>query len=337
MSTANLVVLEQIERATSPEDLFPSSSDVKQRFRYLSHVVHPDHNDNSQRFNDAFVKLSRLYQEAISPASSQTVIKTKRHRIADIVPLSTNSIANIYTCAVDGTIGTLKIATTPDTNDLLENEYTTLTQLTATSAISTPGAKGFLSLIPKPVDRFNYSGRQSTAFATAPSQHTLADIPQHYPNGLDPKDMAWMWRRILDALGYVHSRSIIHGAVLPSHVALYPDQHHVLLNDFYAAVPFNSAHIPFTEKKFHALYPPEILNKEQPSPATDIYLSAATIMYMLGDRSSSLHPKLRGLLVSCLLPNQKQRPQDAWELRDDFTRLIEQLWGPRSFRPFHLT
>jgi hypothetical protein len=41
---------------------------------------------------------------------------------------------------------------------------------------------------------------------------------------------------------------------------------------------------------------------------------------------------LRGCTLACLA----HRPRDAWALKDEFTDLIERLWGPRTFRPFAL-
>jgi hypothetical protein len=44
---------------------------------------------------------------------------------------------------------------------------------------------------------------------------TLAQVRAAYPRGVDPRDAAWMWRRLLVAVGAAHRAGVIHGAVLP--------------------------------------------------------------------------------------------------------------------------
>jgi serine/threonine protein kinase len=175
----------------------------------------------------------------------------------------------------------------------------------------------------------------------------MADVHQAYPKGIHPKDMAWMWRRILDALGYAHSRGIVHGAVLPNHVWLFADAHEVVLADWHAAVDRNSktdAYVSVIDEPYRGWYPQEVFAKKPPTGATDIHMSAAVMVQLLGGDPTSLHgrwpasvpPQIRGFLLSCMLPHPSQRPQNAWRLMDEFTTLVEQLWGPRKFRPFHM-
>jgi hypothetical protein len=41
-------------------------------------------------------------------------------------------------------------------------------------------------------------------------------------------------------------------------------------------------------------------------------------------------------LQACLIPAPQRRPGDAWELFDDFQKILRRLYGPRAFRPFHM-
>jgi hypothetical protein len=45
--------------------------------------------------------------------------------------------------------------------------------------------------------------------------HSLAEVRAAFPAGIDPQDAAWMWRRLLVAVGAAHRAGVIHGAVLP--------------------------------------------------------------------------------------------------------------------------
>jgi hypothetical protein len=48
-------------------------------------------------------------------------------------------------------------------------------------------------------------------------------VKEAYPRGIDAKDMAWIWRRVLLALDFAHTNKVIHGSVLPTH---YLEHHH---------------------------------------------------------------------------------------------------------------
>ena len=142
--------------------------------------------------------------------------------------------------------------------------------------------------------------------------------------------MAWIWRQLLLVLGYAHARGVIHGSVLPHHILIHP-AHDLMLVDWRFAVRDPSdtgAHIPALSDRYADWYPVEVTTKASPTPATDIAMSARCMLDLLGV-VPGLSPRLTAFLESCLIPAQSGRPQDAWSLRDEFTRLIEQLWGPR--------
>ena len=96
--------------------------------------------------------------------------------------------------------------------------------------------------------------------------------------------MAWMWRRLLIALGFAHTCGMIHGAVLPSHVLIQPEQHGLVLIDWSYAVsnPATGDYIPAIVTEYQAWYPAEVLAKEPPSPSTDLYMGAMCMIYLLG-------------------------------------------------------
>jgi len=59
---------------------------------------------------------------------------------------------------------------------------------------------------------------------------TLADVQAHHPNGLrDVRHAVWLWRRVLEVLGYLHGAGWTHGDLRPSHWLVHPGDHGVLL------------------------------------------------------------------------------------------------------------
>jgi hypothetical protein len=59
---------------------------------------------------------------------------------------------------------------------------------------------------------------------------SLAQIQQANPQGLqEVRHAVWLWRRLLEVLGYVHAAGWTHGEVSPEHALVHPGDHGVLL------------------------------------------------------------------------------------------------------------
>jgi hypothetical protein len=61
---------------------------------------------------------------------------------------------------------------------------------------------------------------------------SLGQVRAAYPGGVDVRDAAWMWRRLLVVLGHAHRAGAAHGAVLPEHVLIHPGDHGLVLADW---------------------------------------------------------------------------------------------------------
>ena len=356
--------------ATCPEDLFgpllgtkdDQLESVRRRYREMARLAHPDFADPEDKASaeDAFTQLPKIRDAAeqaikagaygqrkpFTPAATPVVIRSRSRAYAVGDPFTSGDLANLYHCTVDsgsapsgGTEAStspslLKVARNAADNDLIRAEATTLRHLLSPDK---PESKGFFPLLPRLTDSFSFrdSGggpaRQASVFGLLPDFYSLEDVRKAYPGGISSRHMAWIWRQLLLVLGYAHARNVIHGAVLPSHVLIHPD-HDLLLVDWCYSVRDKGARIPAISERYADWYPPEVLAKQAPSPATDVYMSARCMEYLMGagDGGYSASPRLRGFIASCLLKPVSYRPQDAWKLRKDFTALIEQIWGPRK-------
>lgn len=362
MPSGTATAASTIMAAMCPEDVFgdlPGSpaeqrGNVQRGYRQLARLVHPD----SARPEDkpsaaaAFARLLQFREAAGKAIDAGTygqrqplsathpvTIHSRRHVYRAGDPYAKGDIANLYHCT-DGE-GTspalLKVARNAADNDLIQAEASALRHLLTPDQ---PAAKGFFPFLPRITDSFSFrdsSGpaRQANVFDWLPGFHALEEVREAYPHGIDPKHMAWIWRRLLLVLGYTHTRGVIHGAVLPPHVLIHPD-HDLLLTDWCYAIRGQTAHIPAISERYADWYPPEILARQPPSPATDIYLSARCMAYLMGENGNGqgIPPRITGFITSCLLKAPPRRPQDAWLLRKEFTKLIEQIWGPRTYLPF---
>lgn len=267
--------------------------------------------------------------------------------------LAKDDLCNVYRCAfeADGQRwqGLFRIARSADDNDLVQNEASTLYHLQAQ-----PDYRDFRPFLPQVLESFLYqdAGADQAQQVNIVSLHeyiaspgelySLEEIHHQYPSGIDARDMAWMWRRLLNILGFVHRSRAVHGAVLPAHVFIEPKEHKLALANWGFAVrdPQTGKRLQAISLPYEAWYPPELRQPIPPTPGLDLYMAARCMLYLLGDdpldtpSPRHMEPELQHYFARCVQPNPAHRPQDAWELLRAFDRIIEQLWGPRRFRVF---
>jgi hypothetical protein len=315
-----------IESARTPADLFGTDETTGGSHAYhrLAKLVHPDAGGP----RDAFDRLSALWR-AYGPL---TITTRRRTYTLDATPVR-GDLANLY----DAGEVMVKIPRDPAVNDLVEREAIALRQLPK------DGDGRFLPYVPRLVESFRHrdetSGveRRANAIGRLDGFHALTEVRAAYPGGVDPRDVAWMWRRLLVALGFAHRAGVLHGAVLPEHVLIHPGDHGLVLVDWCYSVPGchpdRSGRVPAMVPRRADWYPPEVAARERAGVGTDLYLATRCMTDLMADRA----PKpLRAFARGCLLPAERRRPQDAWRLLAELDDLLERLYGPRRFRPFHL-
>lgn len=365
-------VAEQIHRATSYMQVFGSASEgvdilahVKKTYRQMARVIHPDLHAGQPAYQplaaQAFARLGDFYTQAIQAAERGTygaqtlaVVSTKRgsHQLTRLQ--TSGDITNVY--AAETTLKTgevvpsvCKFAKHATDTDLLQAEATALRRLRedGTDVKLHP-------FVPRLLDTFTYRASsagtlQVNVLEQLEGFYTLEDVKRAYPRGLHPLDVAWMWRRLLYTLGYVHGCDIVHGAVLPQHVMILPRQHGLVLVDWcYASfADDNGVFSPIRAivSDFREWYPEEVVQKQAPCPATDIIMAARTMVDLMGGNpttgnypiTSSVPRPVRAFFKGCLQQAVSARPQDAWELLGEFDELLQRLgspYYPRRFRPF---
>jgi len=363
-------IANQLAQANFPEDVFgdlagPGASmlpGLKKLYHTMAKVAHPDVYqacEDQQAAQLAFNQLTQWFVQAEGKIKAgqygrrdgcgdQQVVclrtKTREYRIGGVFTQA--GPYNLYPgCFAEygrTTQVTLKIVRDPRDNDLAQNEARILRHLQGGKA-----ARKLSAYIPALIDSFLYeeagSTRQANVLARSEGWYSLVEVHQAYPGGIDPKDMAWMWRRLLVVLGFAHINQVIHGAVMPVNIRILPEQHGLMLENWSQAAcdPEGSGErITAVDPAYEAWYPAEILQKEVPVPGTDIYLAARCMIYLLGgDPVDHWIPKvvpgsIRTFLKTCTYPGKRSRPQDAWGLKEEFDELLDRLWGERKFHPF---
>jgi hypothetical protein len=231
----------------------------------------------------------------------------------------------------------VKIPKVDGLDDLLEKEHAVLMDLR-----NRAGSTVYAKYLPEPVESVLSENRRSNVFLWREGYRTAEEIRSRYPKGLDGRHLAWMFNRTLEILGFVHRVGWIHGAVLPPHLLFHPEDHGLRLIDWIHVERQNEP-IQLIPNRFADWYPIECRRRKPASPSTDLYLAAKSMIYLAGgdpvrsEIPKSVPAEIRRFLEACLLESPRMLCQDAWRLRDEFSRVLEDLYGPPKFVPLVMT
>ena len=308
--------------------------------RLFRRLVHPDRCGGDEAAWAKLEKLaaaSRVPVPAPAPEFSPLEIRTRSRTYALTGLLARGDLCDVYESTHDGRSVVVKVAGSAADSDLLDVEARNLGVLV--------GLGGLRALVPVLVDSFEVRAagerRRVNVIGRAPAGHvTVAEICTAYPRGVDYRDAAWIARRLLAALGYAHSRGVVHAAALPEHVLVHPTEHTALLVDWcYSARVGDVARAVVSPRL--TWYPPELLARRPLGPQVDVYLAGRCLAHLLGwhevkgweDTAHPVPREVRAFVASCLLGNPARRPADALALHDDLGEVMRKLVGPPKFRP----
>jgi serine/threonine protein kinase len=340
MTTVQLEKLLRVVTDTKHvEDIFGDVADTKgltAAYRQQVKDVHPDLYTTTKMKNLAEEIFKRLgaWRE-LAEERFRRGIYGKRQAINPIV-LRTRVVAYDLVrliaagdmCDVYETSNALvaKVTRTPSNNDLALVEFTNLKAINATATPHIPQAIASFDLVQKGTKQ-----RVNILDMPIADTVTLADIIKAHPHGLDPRDMAWMWNRLLTALFTAHEAGYVHGAITPEHILIRPPDHNGVLIDWSYSVKTGKT-VKAIVPKYRALYPSEILEKRPVSSATDLFMLAGCIKMLV----KTAPPAIEGLLRACLIPSLRHRESDACELFENFGQVLRRLYGAPKFRPFQM-
>lgn len=283
-------------------------------------------------------------QFARRPADSEMMpqrIDSRRRRYTLANQLGSGDLADLYSATADGQEYVVKIARPRAAGLLPLAEARWLSMLALMS-----GGRSYRDYFPCLLEsvsaRIGGETRHVNVFEHTPGFFTLEAVRERYPAGLDARHLAWVFKRMLAALGFAHACGLVHGAVLPPHVMIHAENHGLQLLDWIHAAPIGRQ-LEILPAAYRDWYPREALDGEPTGPATDIYLAAKCLIYLAGgnpiaDRWPAIVPEpLRRFVDTCLYPAARMRPQDAWKLHEEFDELLLRLFGPPKYHPLVMT
>lgn len=366
--SANLLSLARtLEAATSYVDIFGGLKDepnlksaVTKQYRTLAAQVHPDKNPAAEHdlAETAFQRLGELHKAALTAICENRYgvlptieVTTKRnsHNIGamfasgDVAELFTGTSSSRKTREEYPSI--FKVARSPRDADLIQNEAKVLRRLH-----SSPDDGHFHPYFPEILESFRLNAggvrRQVNVTKNIEGLVSLVDVRRSYPDGVHPLDMAWMWRRLLDALSYSHDSGILHGAILPSHTLIHAEHHGLVLIDWIYASTKDEGPFPIIKAispEYREWYPQSVLDKKIPDVGTDLVMAVKTMIYLLGGDPllealpSKVPTAFKAYFNGALSVSRSSSPMAALDLLIEFDELLERLgepYYPRRFRPF---
>lgn len=329
----------------------------KKVFRQLSKVVHPDiytNPDEKEMAKEAFQQLGELYSSAqkkvkngtygqrinSKEAESGFVIKTGKREYNVKTALAQGDLSVVYggKCIDENGIEmeiAVKVVENPADNDLMKNEIKVLKLFQSAPAVQSKH-------LPVLLDQFKTSENQLGIILRYIDGYDLCSVREKYKRGIPQEHAAWMLERLLSAVGFVHSKGVVHCNIEPAHIMISPKDHNVFLIDWsYAVVnPSNTGDgFKILNEDFS---PPEIKGRKPPIPASDMYSIGKCMIYILGgDVKNNLMPqtvdeRLQRFIQFFVRESSRQRAQDGWEMNEQLKKLRSEIFGQKKFLEFKM-
>ncbi len=233
----------------------------------------------------------------------------------------------------------LKKSVSQADNDLVVQERAILQQL----GIKATGPAEWVSrAVPDLIDSGVHNGLETTVFRVFSGYVDLAHLIRTFPDGLEFRDVSWIWKRFLSILWFAHKEGVIHGAMLPEHMYVHPIDHGPKLIEWGYATSTRGK-IKALRAEFVRYYAPEILGRQSVTYCTDLYMLGKTILRLLGgDLDTNAMPKtvpseFQALVLDCVARDPADRYAMAGDLHEKLDKVMCQLVGKNPYRPLKIS
>ena len=279
---------------------------------------------------------------ALANAPPVTITSPKRtYTLLKILGVGDASDIHLATSMVDDEEKDylLKISRVPGGDKLLDNEKKVVTELLTQAKDDI--YRRFLPTLAESFLARDAIQKRVNVYLYEPDFYTLEEVRVRHPI-LGGRHLAWIFKRLLEILGFIHNHGFVHGALLPTHIRINGLNRGLQLMGWIHAAPVGET-IKTISVKFKDWYPREVLAKEPASPATDLFMAAQCLNYLAGGdpasgRMSDAVPKpMQRIFRACLLEGSKMRPEKAWNLHEDLVDVLKAIYGSPRYEPLHLT
>jgi len=267
------------------------------------------------------------------------------HRYALLGRIAQGESTDVFLARRDGRLTErvlIKFLRTDGDEDLLENERRVLEFLEKSRF---QGSQYFVPQLPQRIDsglaRLGKNGSEGNRRASvirwrSGFVHSMNDVFATHSSGIVPEASVWMWKRMLELLGWIHKSGFVHGAILPQHTLIHARDHGVVFAGWSAAAAIGKP-ILAVNPQMREYYPDSVLQGAPASPRMDLAMSARVLLKALGGstvRASSRVPEPLARLLENHARGDGQWGDDAWAVRDELDNTARRVFGPPKFIPF---
>lgn len=340
--TNETAVLDEVLNATSLMHLEGADGKKPNRvFLMYARKVHPDmfqDTDTKTKAEKAMAHLSSLKDQSegkstgpslSKPRASKNVIRTKKHTYELKHLFHKNDTFTKYITTYDDghKEAWLFILNSPTDNDLAETHIEAIKKIDDVPS-------DYRLFFPAIIESFDYRDEQTgetrkiISTHVAPGFRTMSDILDVYPDGISGRDVAWMFRRMLVAVGNAHELNIVNGAPTFDSFMIHDAQHGIILSDWQYSVETGQP-LKVIPAKYKDFYPQYALDGHPVDDRLDLYVISKMAELLLGKREPQ---QLRNFFKGC----QLSKVPNAAELLSEFDTLLDRLYGKRTFNHFSL-
>lgn len=288
--------------------------------------------------------LSRELPEGPWRGEGAEKIRVGDRRVVVLGRLAEGDGCDVFLARSDSRLAELLLLKAPRTTEAEAHLTRGWRALERLQESETQGAEFFSGLLPQQValgriggakGRFCGIYRYRSGFV-----HTFEDLLAEHRGGVDGKAIVWLWKRVLELLGWVHQSGWVHGAVLPQHLLVHARDHGVTLVGWSAATSNARAArepLPLTSEPRRAFYPEAQWQGRPATPASDLTMTARCVLYALGGDvearrvPASVPAAISALLEAYLDDGGAGRTDDAWALKERVSEAGRAAYGPPRF------
>lgn len=328
-----MVTLEQIINAKTPKELFPDADKARKTYNRLLQIAHPDmYGDHAKKeqAQKAFIQLTQLWEKYNNKSTSTktNVIKTRKHEysVNQVEYVVNNSSYLHVTYDAGHKDAHLIIPNNAKDNDLHEEGIINLKNILK----ETPDR--YKPFYPEFLEAFKYKvngeTKQITSISLPEGMFTLTQVKEDYPEGIDGRDIAWIFKRILIAIANAQDQGYIHGAINLDSVLIHPEYHGVTLTGWEYSIE-KGDYLKAVPEKIRTWFPEYVFKKEMARLSLDTHLAAKTMEELLTENAPK---QLRTFFKGCHLENLPH----PGVLIEEFDELLIRIYGPKKFHHFSM-
>lgn len=331
-------IIYDILKIENGEELFGdlSEEEAEEKYHSLQEEINPDlWSDEMENYNAtlAYIYLTGLWEQCFGEEGKQDtvndVIETQRHTYNLKGSWWNTDGFDTQIAGYDGTIWPHAYIAVPldeRDNDLNSNAALKLQR------IRKEIPSEYLAFYPEILESFKIKSNDKKIqyFSTGmpDNLYSLREALTENPNGLNGRDIAWIYKRILVAIGNAHEIGIVHGGINLDSILIEPELHGLLLTNWQYSIEVGERMKAYP-KSAKAYYPSYVFKKEPVSADLDICLAAQTMMELGG---VVLPKPMYGFFKATATPSQPS----AKELLAEFDQLLFRLYGEPKFNKFEI-